>query len=358
MAKPTKSETVPKTMQSTFDDIVAITDDFSQQHLNEEYAQLIRYATAALCRKRPSPLAKGKSYTWACGITHAIGMVNFLFDPSQTPHISAKELYKAFGVSASTGQAKSKQVRDTLDMMQMDPNWSLPSKIDENPLVWMLSVNGLIVDIRTAPRPIQEEAYAKGLIPYIPADRVEDTSAVGPSDPAKTPKTSRSPKTAAPSTSPEALYTLSVSIIDGPMTEVFVDNNPQVTRTIAIKGGQTLADLHRAIFKAFDREEEHMYEFQVGGQGPNDPDAQRYGLNHPFAAAMGDDDLDGYVDATRICELGLAVNEVFGYWFDFGDDWWHMVEVVAIAEKAPKGKYPKITARIGDSPPQYADFDE
>jgi hypothetical protein len=32
-------------------------------------------------------------------------------------------------------------------------------------------VNGLIIDARSAPRFIQEEAYRKGLIPYIPDDK-------------------------------------------------------------------------------------------------------------------------------------------------------------------------------------------
>lgn len=35
-------------------------------------------------------------------------------------------------------------------------------------------VNGFIIDIRTAPREVQELAYRKGLIPYIPADRKPD----------------------------------------------------------------------------------------------------------------------------------------------------------------------------------------
>jgi hypothetical protein len=65
-------------------------------------------------------------------------------------------------------QTKSKQIRDLLDMYQLDPNWTLPSKVDQNPLIWMLEVNGLIMDVRHAPRAIQEEAFRKGLIPYIP----------------------------------------------------------------------------------------------------------------------------------------------------------------------------------------------
>ncbi|MGZ8189845.1 MAG: DUF6398 domain-containing protein [Methylococcaceae bacterium] len=173
MAKTNKSEQVPKNMQVVFDTIVALTDSFSQQHLNDEYAQLARYATAALCQKRPSPLLSGKADTWACGIIYALGFVNFLFDKSEKPFISAADLCTAFGVGKSTGSSKSKLVRDALNMMQLDPNWCLPSKMDNNPMAWMIMVNGLVVDARYVPREIQEMAYEKGLIPYIPADKVQ-----------------------------------------------------------------------------------------------------------------------------------------------------------------------------------------
>ncbi|MGM0655503.1 MAG: DUF6398 domain-containing protein [Thermodesulfobacteriota bacterium] len=110
MAKAKKSENVPKAMQEVFDKIVAITDEVAEKNLNEEYAQTIRYATAALCRKRPSPLLKGRVKSWACGITYAIGFVNFLFDRSQDPFMSAADLCAAFGVSKSTGGNKSKEI--------------------------------------------------------------------------------------------------------------------------------------------------------------------------------------------------------------------------------------------------------
>jgi hypothetical protein len=342
MAKSKNSEKIPKAMEEKFNHIVAITDNFSKQHLNNEYAQLIRTATAALCRRRPSPLASGRDNTWACGITHAIGMVNFLFDASQDPHISVSELYKQFGISASTGQAKSKQVRDALKMHQMDPEWCLPSHLDSNPMVWLLSVNGFLVDIRTMPREAQEVALAKGLIPYIPGESkaLEDSTKVAIAPHKQT------------STSPEALYVLDVFLIDGPVTEAFVAKNPEISRIIEIKGSNTLADLHRILFRAFDREEEHLYEFQVGGSGPQDPEARRYGLNQAL-----DEELAGEVSTTSIADLGLSVDECFGYWFDFGDDWWHQISVVSVADSAPKKKYPRITNRVGASPPQYADFD-
>jgi len=168
MSKRSTSENVPKEMQTRFDEITQLTDAFSQAHLNDEYAQLCRQLTATLCRKRPSPLSTGKVATWACGIIHALGTVNFLFDASQTPHMLASQICGYFGLGTSTMQTKSKQIRDLLDMYQMDPNWTLPSMVDKNPLIWMLEVNGLIMDVRHAPREIQEEAFRKGLIPYIP----------------------------------------------------------------------------------------------------------------------------------------------------------------------------------------------
>jgi len=173
MAQVKKSENVPKAMQDKYREVVELTDSFSAEYLNDEYAQLIRYVVAALARKRPSPLAKGKANSWACGATHAIGMVNFLFDKSQTPNMSAADLYKIFGVGQSTGQGKSKTIRDYLNMYQSDPNWTLASHLTSNPMAWMLSVNGLIIDIRTMPREAQEIALVKGLIPYIPDDELE-----------------------------------------------------------------------------------------------------------------------------------------------------------------------------------------
>lgn len=46
------------------------------------------------------------------------------------------------------------------------------------------------------------------------------------------------------------------------------------------------------------------------------------------------------------------------HWFDFGDDWWHQINVVKIEDAAPRGRYPKVTKRVGESPPQYVDGDE
>ena len=94
-------------------------------------------------------------------------MVNFLFDASQTPHMAAADLYRAFGISQSSGQTESRLVRDALCMGQLDPEWPLPSRIAENPMGWMVMVDGAIVDMRNMPRELQEVAFAQDLIPYM-----------------------------------------------------------------------------------------------------------------------------------------------------------------------------------------------
>ena len=159
----------------------------------------------------------------------------------------------------------------------------------------------------------------------------------------------RQPETDAP-----RLYTLEIFIIGGLLTEKFAKRNPVISRTIKIRADQTLEDLHHTIFDAFGRFDEHMYEFQFG-KGPNDPKCKRYVLPHAFDS--GESQAAGDVAKTTIESLGLKVKQAFGYWFDFGDDWWHQINVLAIDDNMPKGKYPKVVKRVGKSPPQYVDWD-
>ena len=163
-----KSLSVPKKMQARYDEISALTDKFSDQYLDQEYAQMCRSMTAKLSRKRPSLLEKGRARGWAAGVVHAVSTVNFAFDKSQTPHISVSDISQGFGVGKSSPATKSKQIRDQLRIGMMDPEWTLPSRMDSNPMAWYISVNGMIMDARHMSRDIQEAAFAKGLIPYIP----------------------------------------------------------------------------------------------------------------------------------------------------------------------------------------------
>jgi Domain of unknown function (DUF6398) len=171
MTGPARLNSVPKVMKPVYEKIVGLTDDVCGRHLNSEYRDFARAMTAALCRKRPSPLASGRPRTWACGVLYVLGRINFLGDPSFSPHITTAELCAAFEVGESTVHAKAREIEKTLGTEPLDPRWTLPSLAEKNPLVWMAEVNGLAVDLRDMPREVQEIAFEDGLIPHIPADR-------------------------------------------------------------------------------------------------------------------------------------------------------------------------------------------
>jgi len=155
--------------------ILELINAFCLNYLDEEYSELCDDLTWAAFEE-DLPFEKGRPAGWASGIVHAIGFINFLQDPTQLPHMTSAQIAEGFGVSQQTMLNKSKIIRDRLDLMQMDPEWCLPSLLVDNPLVWMLEVDGLVIDARTAPLEFQQEAYRLGLIPYIPGE-------VSPEDP-------------------------------------------------------------------------------------------------------------------------------------------------------------------------------
>jgi hypothetical protein len=161
---------IPAALRPVYEQVTGQTDAVCREYLNEEYAELARRMAAVLCQFEPSPLESGKPQSWACAIVYALGKVNFLFDKTQKPHLRADALCKLFGVSPGNASPKANEILDNLGLVPMDPEWTLPSKLGDNPLVWVLSVNGVLMDIRDAPREAQEAALAQGLIPFLPPE--------------------------------------------------------------------------------------------------------------------------------------------------------------------------------------------
>jgi hypothetical protein len=153
---------------------------------------------------------------------------------------------------------------------------------------------------------------------------------------------------ATPALPPARLYTLTVFLTQAPVSKRF--SKKVISRTIEIRGDQTLEHLHDAIFAAFDRYDAHFYEFQFGKR-PFDPAGPSYGISVP------DESRKNYGDAraTTLDALDLKADRVFGYLFDFGDEWFHQVQVERIEQAIPTVAYPRIIKRVGTSPPQYAE---
>lgn len=179
-ADPDATQKVPAAVRPVFDDITQITRTFCTKHLDAEYARLCDKLAGKLARKRPSPLLRGDRRIWAAGIVYAIGRVNFLADPAQQPHLRTDELARLLGVRQTTMANKGRLIMDTLGIGLLDPQYCRGELLDRNPLVWMLEVDGLIVDARWLPEAVQIQAWQRGLIPYVAAQAGGDDPTAPP----------------------------------------------------------------------------------------------------------------------------------------------------------------------------------
>lgn len=220
------------------------------------------------------------------------------------------------------------------------------------------SVNQMVKTLEKKGLLLRQPGQARALEILVPADEIPQWSRRRPGDasPRLSPPPSR-PRPA-PKSPPAKLYVIQVFLRGGPVGKAF--EHKVISRTIEIRGDQTLGQLHEAIFQAHDRWDEHHYEFQLGKR-PNDPDGPNFGIGEP-SEDMGEGKgrvkgktPQGDARTTTLDELGLKKERVFGYWFDFGDHWYHQAQVERIEEAIPTVTYPRLIKRVGKSPPQYAD---
>ena len=162
---------VPQKLRDRFNEIVALIDTFCDTQLNDEYKQVCCDMADAL-HEEGAPIESGKAAGWAAGVVFSVGFVNFLSDPNHTPFMTGEQIAKGFGVSEATLMNRSRIIRKGLDIIRFDPEWTLPSRLESNPLNWFVPLkNGMIIDARSAPVEFQKSAYEAGLIPFIPTKR-------------------------------------------------------------------------------------------------------------------------------------------------------------------------------------------
>ena len=167
---------IPNSMRDRYEQIAPLISDFCRQHLSDDYETLCLRLLEKLCLKRPSPLLNGRPNTWAAGIVYAIAANNFIFDKSQPIHRTAEELAAPFGLAKSTVANKAAEITRICGISRFDAQWMLPELVDSSPMVWLVEVNGYLMDMRTAPVALQITAYERGFIPYVPALRQAERS--------------------------------------------------------------------------------------------------------------------------------------------------------------------------------------
>ena len=128
-----------------------------------------------------------------------------------------------------------------------------------------------------------------------------------------------------------------------------------IWRKIAIRGDQTLRNLHDAIFQAFDRWDEHLYSFYFTKIPTSKSKSRLHGVPE-YSDPLNEHARNA--EQASISELRLKPKAQFEYLFDYGDQWWHELVLEAVEAPEPGETYPKIVAARGDSPPQYPDMEE
>jgi len=128
--------------------------------------------------------------------------------------------------------------------------------------------------------------------------------------------------------------------------KVSLRDRPDIWRIIDIKGNQMLSSLHKAIFKAFDRFEEHQYSFFLSNK-PYDRESEY------TSPGIGTDGTSKLATRIRIDSIELYGGPKFLYLFDYGDEWWHEVELISVTERVTRANYPRVVKKQGKSPPQY-----
>ena len=162
---------IPAAMRDRAQQIIDVSDVACHEHLDDEYARLARKLVARLARKRASPLARGDARIWAAGVIYAVGQLNFLFDRTQAPHMTADHLAAALGVVKTTMANKAGLINRTLNLGVFEPDLTRVAMLEQHPLAWMVEVDGFIVDARMLPAEMQDEARRRGLIPDLDALR-------------------------------------------------------------------------------------------------------------------------------------------------------------------------------------------
>lgn len=167
---PEDVDDIPAELRGRYERLSGLLTAFAERYVNMSFGYLCLDMAISLCVQCPEVVGRGKPEGWAGGIVHALGMVNFLFDAKQELSIDAGKVREFFGVSQGTIQSKSKQIRDLFGIFPMDPEWSMPEQLVDNPLVWIVEMDGLLVDLRHAPLTMQRRAVDEGLIPMLPGE--------------------------------------------------------------------------------------------------------------------------------------------------------------------------------------------
>lgn len=125
--------------------LIKMTAEFCDEHLDEECKQLAEKLIVKLARKRNIPFLHGRMEIWAAAIIQLLATVNFLFNKESK--VSPLTLCEYFGTSKSTVWQKAALIREILKIAYYDQEFSTNRMKQQNPFANMVMVNGYMVPL-------------------------------------------------------------------------------------------------------------------------------------------------------------------------------------------------------------------
>jgi hypothetical protein len=122
--------------------------------------------------------------------------------------------------------------------------------------------------------------------------------------------------------------------------------DPEVWRTIEIAERQTLDDLHRAVQRVMEFDDDHLYSFYMSNRA--------WDRSSEYTSPHADGPSAAHIS---VGNLRLRMKQRFLYLFDYGDEHRFEIQLVATNPDAPKDRYPKLVESHGQAPPQYVWWD-
>ena len=298
-------------------ELARLVRDFCDRFLDEEYRGLCGRIIEELSGMQEPPFLSGRVEIWAAGVIHAIGTINFLFDPSMDPYVSMDELADYFGVSKSSVTNRSGQIRRLLNIERFDEERST--------------------------------TFVKSTFPYFFTRDLADLQE----------RFLRAQATLERSLREARKKAMARTTSSSPFSRVYqfriylAGSEPYIWRRIQVPEHYSFWGLHLAIQDAMGWLDCHLHRFVMPRPGERQP--SEIGIPDPeyIGAGPGGTDivvLPGWEE--KIAAWFTPDNALALYEYDFGDSWLHTIVLEQILPRERGVTYPRCIDGARACPPE------
>ena len=114
---------------------------------------------------------------------------------------------------------------------------------------------------------------------------------------------------------------------------------PKIWRRVEVPLSFTLWEMNAVVQATFDWDGDHLWAFELGK-----PDRRRLGMMGHFG--WGPEEAEDMQIETLV-DWGV---KKFGYTYDFGDTWEHLLTIMRVLDADPRIKYPNLVAGANSAP--------